>query len=259
MKKQLLTGLFLVTFLLLSANCMAGERDIYQLRVYTISSEIQEKRMDSYLENALLPALHRADIKHVGVFKPRTGSELEGTRIFVLIPCKDFRQLVELEEKLLNDQLYQEAGSDYVNAPHDDPPYARIESTILKAFRAMPEYSVPTHSTQTSERVYELRSYQAATEKKYQKKVEMFCEGGETQLFVDLGFQPIFFGEVISGPEMPNLIYLTTFENIASQEKHWDAFRTSPVWDKLKNDKQYANTVSHIDKHLLYPTEYSDL
>ena len=197
MKKQLLFGFFLAIFFLFSANSMAGGRDIYQLKVYTISGETQEKRMDSYLENALIPALYRAGIKHVGVFKPRTESELAGSRIFVLIPFMDIQQFADIEGRLLNDELYQEAGSDYINAAHDDPPYTRIESTILKAFRAMPEYSVPTHSTLAHERIYELRSYQAATEKKYQKKVEMFCEGGETQLFIDLGFQPIFFGEVI--------------------------------------------------------------
>ena len=66
----------------------------------------------------------------------------------------------------------------------------------------------------------------------------------------------LFFGEVSSGSEMPNLIYMTTHANKAAQDKNWDAFRTSPVWDKMKNDPQYANTVSHIDKYLLYPTDY---
>ncbi len=123
----------------------------------------------------------------------------------------------------------------------------------------MPEYGVPTHTSPVNERIYELRSYQGATEKFYEKKVEMFNDGGETKLFMDLGFQPIFFGEVISGSVMPNLMYLTTFESRESQDDHWDAFRSSAVWDALKKDEQYKNTVSHIDKFLLYPTEYSDL
>ena len=87
----------------------------------------------------------------------------------------------------------------------------------------------------------------------------MFTDGGESKIFMDLGFQPVFFGEVISGPDMPNLMYLTTFENSASQEEHWNAFRNHPDWAILKADEQYLNTVSHTDKFYLHPTDYSDL
>ena len=123
----------------------------------------------------------------------------------------------------------------------------------------MPQYAVPSHKTPSSQQIYELRSYQASSEKLYQKKVEMFNEGGESKIFRDLDFQPIFFGEVLSGADMPNLMYMTSFENRASQGERWKAFGTSPEWEKLKADKQYANTVSHIDKILLHPTSYSGL
>ena len=123
----------------------------------------------------------------------------------------------------------------------------------------MPIYGIPDHSTSPSDRVYELISYQAATEKLYEKKVEMFTDGGESKIFVDLGFQPIFFGEVLSGSSMPNLMYLTTFKNKESQEKHWNEFRASPAWISLKEDEQYDNTVSEIEKYNLQPTDYSEL
>ena len=87
----------------------------------------------------------------------------------------------------------------------------------------------------------------------------MFNEAGEIQLFKDLGFQPVFFGEVISGAATPNLMYMTTFSDTSSQNKHWDAFRNSDEWNDMKSIEKYKNTVSHIDKILLHPTEYSDL
>jgi hypothetical protein len=36
--------------------------------------------------------------------------------------------------------------------------------------------------------------------------------GGEVPLFVRLGFNAVFYGEVIVGSHMPNLMYMTTFE-----------------------------------------------
>ena len=87
----------------------------------------------------------------------------------------------------------------------------------------------------------------------------MFNEGGENKIFFELGFQPVFFGEVISGSSMPNLMYMTTFENAASQAAHWNAFSSHPDWEVLRNLEKYKNTVSHIDKHLLHPTAYSGI
>lgn len=256
---QTLAGLFLISLLLVSSLSMAKGRDIYQIKVYNIEGENQEQRMDKYLKDAYIPAMHRAGISHVGVFKPISADDQTGKKIYVLIPFKSISQFEKLESILIKDEQYQKDGSDYIDAAHDDPPYTRLESTLLRSFKTMTEYGVPSHTTPRSEQVYELRSYEGATEKLYEKKVEMFDAGGETKLFKELGFQPIFFGEVISGATMPNLMYLTTFENKASQDEHWAAFRSAPAWLVLKEDQQYANTVSKNVKVFLTPADYSDL
>jgi hypothetical protein len=236
-----------------------AERNIYQIKVYSLENEQQELRMDNYLKQAYLPALHRIGINHVGVFKPIEESELAAKSIYVFIPFKTISQFEELEALLNKDEKFLEDGRDYIYATYDNAPYVRIESILLRAFKSMPAYGVPTHTTPQAERIYELRSYQGATEKLYEKKVDMFTDGGESKIFIDLEFQPIFFAEVISGPIMPNLMYLTTFKNKESQENHWNAFRSSPEWLSLKSDTQYDNVVSKIDKIFLFPTDYSDL
>jgi len=215
--------------------------------------------MDKFLKDAYIPALHRAGIDDVGVFKPIEDEKMKGKLIYVFIPFKSIDEFEKLNSVLHQDKRFKKIGDDYINAAHDDTPYQRIESIILRSFKSFPEHGSPKHNIPASERVYELRSYQGATEKYYEKKVEMFNEGGESKLFVDLGFQPLFFCEVISGPVMPNLMYMITFDNAESQKKHWETFVNSDEWNKLKSDPQYANTVSHIDKINLHPTEYSDL
>jgi len=254
-------SLWILTIVLLyGSGCSNGiSRDYYQLKIYSIENEQQEERMDQYLEKAYLPALHRAGISHVGVFKPVEEDENHGKRILVLIPFKSLDQFDGLSELLKKDKIYQSEGRDYIGARYDNAPYSRIESILLRAFTGMPEHGVPEHSTPPSEQIYELRSYQGATEKIYETKVEMFNVEGELNLFIELGFQPVFFGEVISGADMPNLMYLTTFSDSASQEEHWDAFRNSPVWVEMKEMEKYQNTVSHSDKYILHPAEYSDL
>lgn len=246
----------IVCLILIGIN--ASAQDYYQLKVYNFSEGTQEKRVDQYLENAYLPALHRAGIKDVGVFKPIESDETAGKKVFVLIPLKNLNQLNELDITLGKDKKYLAAGENFLNAPWDNPPYERMESTVMRAFSEMQQYAVPKHSTPPAERIYELRSYEGPTEAKYRKKVEMFNKGGEVELFQKLEFQPVFFAEVLSGSAMPNLVYMTTFSDMKSHDEHWDAFRNHPEWKKLSGMEEYKHTVSHSDKYLLYPTNYSD-
>jgi hypothetical protein len=250
----------LSTGLLILLGCRIGTcRDYYQLKIYTIENEQQEERMDRFLEKAYLPALHRAGITKVGVFKPVQEDANRGKLILVLIPFQSPGEFDKLSSVLDDDPVYQDAGRDYLEAGYDNPPYRRIESILLRAFEGWPELHVPEHPTPPSERIYELRSYQGATERIYERKVEMFNVAGEIGLFVQLGFQPVFFGEVISGADMPNLMYMTTFSSLDSQQEHWKAFQASPEWIRMKEIEKYKNTVSHTDKWILHPAVYSDL
>lgn len=87
----------------------------------------------------------------------------------------------------------------------------------------------------------------------------MFNEGGEIDLFKRLGFNAVFYSSVISGAKMPNLMYMTTFENKAARDAHWKTFVEDPFWKKLSAMPEYQHNVSHIDITFLHPTDYSDI
>ena len=82
---------------------------------------------------------------------------------------------------------------------------------------------------------------------------------GEIDIFERLGFNAVFYGEVIAGSKMPNLMYMTTFEDLDSEKMHWDAFRADDQWNKMKVMEQYQNNVSGSDIMLLTPADYSDI
>ena len=85
----------------------------------------------------------------------------------------------------------------------------------------------------------------------------MFNEG-EIDIFDELNFNGIFYGEPLAGANMPNLVYLTAFENMEDRDAHWATFSGYPAWLALKANSEYDNTVSKNDKRLLRPTSYSD-
>lgn len=230
----------------------------YEIRVYRLADAADETRVDAFLEKALVPALHRKGIKNVGVFKPIKEDTIYNKRIYVLIPYKSLNEFEKINASLLKDAQYLANGSDYINASHADPPYIRLETILLKSFRFMPAPAVPNLKAPKQERVYELRSYEGATEKLYQSKVHMFNEGGEIALFNKLNFNAVFYGEVLSGSSMPNLMYMTSFENKADRDAHWKSFGAAPEWKAIVDLPQYKNTVSKNTPFLLNPASYSD-
>jgi hypothetical protein len=249
-------------FLLVGFTAFANppKREFYDIKIYTVNSKDQEARVEQYLKNAYIPAMHRLGIKTVGVFKPvATDTAAFGKLIYVLTPIKNLDQLVNLPKKLNEDAAYLIAGKDYIDADYKNPPYVRFETIVLQAFSDAPLLILPKLNGAKSERIYELRSYEGHTEKIHQNKVRMFNEGGEVKLFAKLGFNAIFYGQVVSGSRMPNLMYMTTFENKADRDAHWKAFGSSPEWTKLKAEPQYLNNMSKNTSYFMFPTEYSDL
>ena len=240
------------------AVSQSNQREYYELRTYKLADADQEKRIDTYLKDALIPALHRSGIKKIGVFKQVGNDTASIRKVYVLIPYRSLNDLEISGNKLSNDKKYTAAAVDYTDAAHDRPAYTRFSKTILKAFSGHPMLTEPKLTGPRNERIYELRSYESATEKLYKKKVQMFVKGDEIAIFNKLGFNHVFYGEVLAGDAMPNLMYMTTFDNQKSRDEHWKAFGDDPDWNKLKSDKQYDNTVSHIDMIFLTPADYSD-
>jgi len=249
-------ALSILLLLIISVNkSVAKTQYYYQLKIYHLKGQSQENAVDSYLKEAYLPALHRAGIPNVGVFKPVAKDTTEQL-IYVFIPFKKFDAFLKLDETLAKDQSYLTQGKPYLNAEYNHAPYNRIESILLKAFSAMPEPALPKLTSAKSERVYELRSYEASTENLSLNKIGMFNDA-EISIFTNLNFNAVFYGQVISGSHSPNLMYLTTFNNKEDREKHWSAFGAE--YKKISGLPQYQHNVSKNVTLFVYPTDYSDI
>ena len=255
MKTIIIAAFFLLALIQIST---AKSRDFYQIQVYHLNGKTQEQILENFLKTSYLPALHRAGIKTVGVFKPITSDTTSGKQIIVWIPLSSLDKLDKLQQTLVKDVNYQSTGTDFLKAPFDQVPFQRKEVILLKSFPDAPGFVVPKFTTIPSQRIYELRSYEGPTEHLFGQKIKMFNEGGEIKLFKSLDFNAVFYAEVISGSSMPNLMYMTTFSDMASHDAHWKAFSNHPDWKKLAAINEYQHTVSKIVKILLFPTDYSD-
>lgn len=232
---------------------------LYEIKVYNISRDTQEITIDKYLKDSYIPAIHRLGISNVGVFKPVETDTVDfGRKVYVFIPYKDFDQYLSVSEAIENDQAYKDSGKDFLEAPVANAPFDRYESILLTAFKNMPECKIPSYTTPAGERIYELRSYESATEAKAASKIKMFNDGGEIGIFEKIGANAVFYGKVIFGSQKPRLMYMTTYADMKSHDEHWAAFRTHPDWLELRAREEYKNATSKTTPFLLHPADYSD-
>lgn len=263
---QLFFAVSFLSFLFCSAAAFAQKQkkagkkaqEYIEIRVYHTADADQLAMIEQYLQSSLLPALEKGGFRRNGVFRAIDNDTAADKRLYVFVPFQSLTQLEQLAtiaDKTISDTVTAAA---YTKASYKKAPFSRFETIVLRAFEGMPQVKASGVKGELNERVYELRSYESATEALHKNKVKMF-NSGEVELFQRLGFNAVFYGQVVAGCKMPNLMYMTSFENKASRDEHWKAFGSDPVWKEMSGSPVYQNNVSHIDITFLRPTSYSKL
>lgn len=253
--------LMLSLFLTVSNFAAAKEksREYYITQVYHCGTSSQLEAVDVYLKTVYLPHLHQFGIANVGVFEPISNDTAKDKTILVWIPLTSLQQLDQLDQlKEAIDPLKQHTLLS-LTASNGALPYNRLETIISKSFKFQGQYIKKTSFERSADNIYEFRSYESADEANFLKKVHMFNEGKEIDLFKNLNFNALFYSKVIAGDRMPNLIYITRFKDIEDREAHWKSFVASAAWKQMSNLPEYLNTVSKSDIILMRAKSYSDL
>jgi hypothetical protein len=241
------------------AQMAAGNsREYYELRKYYLRSGPQTKLTDSYLSDALIPALNRMGMTPVGAFTLTLGPQTP--TVYLLIPSMNLETLVTAQLRLASDGEFMKAAEPFWNAPAIQPPFDRVESALLIAFPGWPKLTPPPSTAQKAKRIFQLRSYESPTDQDHVRKVEMFHHG-EFEIFHQSGFDQVFYGDALIGNRLPHLTYMLSFADLSELDAKWRAFTTNPDWKKLSSDPRYAfeQIVSNIDNQILTPTSYSQI
>ncbi|NOY41799.1 MAG: twin-arginine translocation signal domain-containing protein [Planctomycetes bacterium] len=226
--------------------------DYYEFRTYRLDTLDQQKLVGDYLEKAAFPAWKRLQIGPVGVFTEI--GDAPTPSIHVLLTYSSIQQFADARAGLEADSQYQSAAREYHSVTKDSPAFARIESSFMVAFAGMPRIA-PSNG---GPRVLELRTYESYSESKARRKVDMFNDG-EIPIFGGVGLTPVFFGETLIGPRVPNLKYMLQTDDLESNQAGWKRFIVDPDWVRMRDLPKYADTVSKIAKLYLVPTGYSEI
>jgi hypothetical protein len=231
---------------------------IYEIRTIHLRNTLdnQRGRLTDFLQHAAVPAFARAGIGPCAYFGSMIAEETPFVMTIASYPS--LGAMEQLRAKLSADAEYKKALAAYNAQPGLN--YERIDGVLGRAFASFPEMVVPTDLAGRQGRVFELRRYESNNATTLAHKINMF-ESGEIAIFQRLGMRPVFFAETIVGPRMPNLVYMLSFDDLASREKLWKAFGTDPEWQKLRvvPGNTDPEIVSNISNSLLQPLPFSPI
>jgi hypothetical protein len=241
----------------LPAEGAASKNAYFELRYFRMrnSPAEQVRRTSDFLSKGYVPAARRAGIGPLGFF---SGLYAQGTPFTLVL--SSYPSLAAMEasrEKLAEDSEFQKALAGY---DAGELPYSRMESSLLRTFDSMPAVEVPPALSSRAARIFEMRTYESNSETTLRRKIKMFNDS-EIAVFRRSGMQPVFFGETIVGPNMPNLTYMLAFENMAARDKAWQAFGADPEWQKIRVQPELSDAliVSNISDSILRPLAFSDI
>jgi hypothetical protein len=244
-----LTSLVFCLFFFVNSYSQA---EIYELRVYELKFSKSADVLHDYFQKALIPALNRQGIEHIGAFE-ELGDAMP-KKLYLLIYYADFSTYEIVTDELENDDVFDKEAQTYWTTTPENIPFSRVESSFIRATDGFPNLVKPTDNAG----VYELRIYEGYNEDALRRKVKMFNDS-EFDIFKDVGLNLVFFGANISGDQMPCLTYLLAFEDLEQRNNIWSKFGPHPEWQRISKLEEYSNTVSSISRVFLKPLSYSQL
>ncbi len=259
---QLRRALLFVLICCLTANAVdAKKREYYEWRYYT-ANDGKASQLDDYLKNTLIPAYERLGIK-VGAFTHAIDSMPEQQRKaydgkpeqrILLFVYESLEEFDAVKQKIWEDREFRESAQSFFDASAANPAYSNFQSHLCIAFTGFPEMINPNKG----ERLFELRTYWSPNEEANQRKVKMFNKD-ELTVFDLAGINDLCYGEVLSGPRMPAMIYLTSYRNLSERKKQWDTFRKHPEWIRIKDLPEYRHTATNNTVELVIAMPYSKI
>ncbi len=235
-----------------------GGSQFFELKEYQLrnSKAGQQARLTAFFEAEHLPMTKRVGVAAAGYFSMTLGEF--GPRLFSLMAFNSLAHMQEMLDARAADKAWTKASTEFGKDPN--PPFDRVKSRLLRAFAGMKKIEVPKPNDELGPRLFDLRTYEAETFADLREKMNMF-NSEEIGIFRKCGINPLLFGETIVGDHMPNLTYMTWYDDMAARDKAWAAFLSDPDWMRIRSKAGWGNddivaTVSNIH---LRPFKFSPI
>ena len=232
-----------------TASYLSKKKEIYEWRVYDLKGE--GELLDSFYKETLIPAYNKFKIK-VGAFK--TYKEENPEKRYCLFVYPDLPTYHKVKKEIWKDAGFKSKSQAFYDTTAANPVYTNFETFLCEAFDKVPQLLMPDKNRT----LFELRLYHSPNEEANQRKVGMFNKE-EIDVFDKVGVHSVCYGEILAGPRMPALMYLTWYADLEARDEAWRQFGSHPDWIKMKDKKEYAYTATNNKSTYLSPLDYSQI
>jgi len=239
-----------------AVNCIASpsinqstQKEIYEWRIYTLTSN--DTLLDTFFQKTLIPAYNRQNVL-VGAFTLYKKTDTEKRMYLFIYP--DIATYHKVKQEIWKDSAFKKEAQSFYDTTAATPVYTRFDTYLSEAFDR-----IPVHKKADKNRtLFELRTYYSPNEEANKRKVDMFNKM-ELDLFDKVGINPVFYGDILAGPGMPALLYLTWYKDEETRNSAWKTFGSHPEWHAMKDLPAYAYTATKVESVFLSPLTYSQL
>lgn len=231
-----------------------ARKSLYEMRTFRLRNgpENQRQKTTAYLRSYVTLA-KQAGAGPIGVFSSSIGEDTPYLLAITSFP--GYAGMDACLAKLRANPDYVKALNEWNSGPR---PYERQEVKLLSAFGGFPAMTPPPTEGRKTSRIFELRQYELETSAGVERKIKMF-EEGETAIFVRAGMLPVFFGETVFGPNLPSVVYMLGFDDLAAREATGRVSGADPEWKKLGALYPDVATVPKLNIAFLSPLGFSDV
>ena len=228
-----------------------GTKEIYEWRIYTLTGDGES--LDSFFKDVLFPACHRKRIT-TGAFRPYKVKEGERDQRHVLLIYPNIETYLRVKKSIWNDREFRQKAQAFYDLTAPEPVYSEFVSYLCEAFDKIPVHRKPD----PARTLFEIRIYHSPNEEANQRKVKMFNKE-EIELFDKVAIHSVLYGEILSGPNMPALLYLTWYKDEERRAEAWKQFGNHPDWKRMSALPEYAHTATRNQSLFLAPMPWAQL
>jgi hypothetical protein len=228
-------------------------------RYYTLESLFlkngdQGGRLNDFMTGGFLPAARRAHPGPMMFLEAIVAAHMP--QFVMVMGFGSGAEALSLYTRLHQQEGYSQAVAAWESGSNE--PYESTSLSLLEAADYSPE--IRAGEPGKAPRVFELRTYHAPTWRQWGALNERFA-GPEIRIFHRCGIHPMLYASTVFGTDLPNLIYLIPFDDLAAREKAWSAFAVDPEWIKVRSESvaRHGEIVTIAQSALFKAASYSPI
>lgn len=205
-------------------------QEIYEMRMYHNADMLS---LDNQMQEVVIPAYNRHGV-HVGAYTDY--GEVSPSGRYYLFVYPDAETYHRTKREIRREEKMRTTA--------ENPEYLRYDTWVAEGVDGR-------RVKKTDMKLLEWQFAESPNEQEMQQH-RMMLDNGEVQMMEESGVHPILIGEILAGPDMPGIMYLSGYNDMNERNAAWDRVSKHPKRSEYRRHHRH-----HVHHAYLMPLPYS--